>query len=118
MATLLAGRRAWPDFLTLVRTVGDPITTAAQLHAGRGRVPARAVDARSPTVIQLASTIVAVVAVVVAARVATAEAAYLVAVVASQLLSPVLWDHYAMLLLLPVAYLLAAGAGGRWPSRS
>ena len=33
------------------------------------------------------------------------------AVVASQLLSPILWDHYAMLLLLPVAYLLAAG---RW----
>ena len=42
---------------------------------------------------------------------ATAEASYLVAVIASQLLSPILWDHYAMLLLLPVAYLLAAG---RW----
>ncbi len=36
---------------------------------------------------------------------------YLVAVIASQLLSPILWDHYAMLLLLPVAYLCAAG---RW----
>jgi hypothetical protein len=34
-----------------------------------------------------------------------------VAVVASQLISPILWDHYAMLLLLPVAYLLSAG---RW----
>ena len=42
---------------------------------------------------------------------ATVEASYLVAVIASQLLSPVLWDHYAMLLLLPVAYLCAAG---RW----
>ena len=41
-------------------------------------------------------------------RLATAEASYLVAVVASQLLSPVLWDHYALLLLLPVAWLLAA----------
>jgi hypothetical protein len=40
---------------------------------------------------------------------ATAAASYLVAVVASQLLSPVLWDHYAMLLLLPVAYLLERG---------
>jgi hypothetical protein len=49
--------------------------------------------------------------VVVAARRATAEASYLVTVVASQLLSPVLWNHYAMVLLLPVAYLLAAG---RW----
>ena len=35
------------------------------------------------------------------------EASYLVTVVSSQLLSPILWDHYAMLLLLPVAWLLA-----------
>jgi hypothetical protein len=34
------------------------------------------------------------------------DASYLVAVVASQLISPILWDHYAMLLLLPVAWLL------------
>ena len=34
---------------------------------------------------------------------------YLVAVVASQLLSPILWDHYAVLLLLPVAWLLDRG---------
>ncbi len=33
------------------------------------------------------------------------------AVIASQLVSPILWDHYAVLLLLPVAYLCAAG---RW----
>jgi hypothetical protein len=32
-------------------------------------------------------------------------------VTASQLLSPVLWDHYAMLLLLPTAWLLERG---RW----
>jgi hypothetical protein len=61
--------------------------------------------------IQLVSTVVVLGAVVVASRMATAEAGYLVAVIASQLLSPVLWDHYAMLLLLPVAYLCAAG---RW----
>ena len=36
----------------------------------------------------------------------SAEASFIVAVVASQLLSPVLWDHYAMLLLIPVAWLL------------
>ena len=63
------------------------------------------------TAIQIVSDVLAVVVVVVAARRATAEASFLVAVVASQLLSPVLWNHYAMLLLLPVAYLLSAG---RW----
>ena len=34
---------------------------------------------------------------------------YLTAATASQLLSPVLWDHYAMLLLLPTAWLLDRG---------
>ena len=49
------------------------------------------------------------VVVVVAASRASAAASFLATVVASQLLSPVLWDHYAMLLLLPVAYLLDRG---------
>jgi hypothetical protein len=35
-----------------------------------------------------------------------ADVGYLTAATASQLLSPLLWDHYAMLLLLPVAWLL------------
>jgi uncharacterized membrane protein YdcZ (DUF606 family) len=35
-----------------------------------------------------------------------AATGFVVGVVASQLLSPLLWDHYAMLLLLPVALLL------------
>jgi hypothetical protein len=46
-----------------------------------------------------------------AIRWTTDEASYLIAVVASQLVSPILWDHYAMLLLLPIAYLCSAG---RW----
>jgi hypothetical protein len=36
---------------------------------------------------------------------------YLATVLASQLVSPILWDHYAILLLLPVAWLLDRG---RW----
>jgi hypothetical protein len=50
--------------------------------------------------------VAAVAGVVFAAMRTSAAASYLVVVIASQLLSPVLWDHYAMLLLLPVAYLL------------
>ena len=41
----------------------------------------------------------------------SAVASYLAVVIASQFLSPVLWDHYALVLLLPVAWLLARG---RW----
>jgi len=36
-------------------------------------------------------------------------ASYLAAVVASQMVSPILWDHYALLLVLPVAWLLSRG---------
>jgi hypothetical protein len=59
--------------------------------------------------IQLATVVIAVVAALVAIRVADDEASYMVAVVATQLVSPLLWDHYAVLLLLPVAWLLNRG---------
>jgi alpha-1,2-mannosyltransferase len=108
-ATVLAGGPGvWPDYVSLLRNVSDPIATehnftpgaiAYQLGAGMA----------AATALQLVVSVLVVVAVVVAARAATAEASYLVAVVASQLLSPVLWDHYAMLLLLPTAWLLARG---------
>jgi hypothetical protein len=61
------------------------------------------------TIVQLVSSVAAVVVLIVAALRAHPTASYLVAVVASQLLSPVLWDHYAMLLLLPVAWLVDRG---------
>ena len=34
----------------------------------------------------------------------------MVAVVATQLVSPLLWDHYAVVLLVPTAWLLSRGA--------
>ncbi len=109
-ATLLAGPSTWSDFVVVLRTIADSITTPNNVTPG-----AVAYQAGLPTgasmAIQVVSDVLALAAVVVAARRATAEASYLVTVVASQLLSPVLWNHYAMLLLLPVAYLLAAG---RW----
>lgn len=110
LATLLVGPGAWADFLTLLRTVSDPITTAKNLTPGavafRAGLPENAA-----TVVQVLGMVAAVGTLVAAVRWCTAEASYLVAVIVSQLVSPILWDHYAMLLLLPVAYLLAAG---RW----
>ena len=110
VATLLAGVEAWSDFVRLVGQVADPITTPKNATPGAiayqlGVAP----DVASA--IQWLAMAVVLGAILVAARWATAEASYLVAVIASQLLSPVLWDHYAVLLLLPVAYLCASG---RW----
>jgi hypothetical protein len=111
LATMLAGLSAWTDFLTLMRRVADPIATERNLTPG-AVLFRLGVDAGVAGLVQIASTIAVVALVVFAALRATAEASYMVAVSASQLLSPILWDHYAMLLLLPVAYLLSSGA--RW----
>jgi alpha-1,2-mannosyltransferase len=109
-ATALAGFGAWGDFLVLLRTVSDPISTDHNFTPGAIAYQS-GLPAEVGAGLQLLSTVAALVAVVAAVRWATDEASYMVAVVASQLVSPILWDHYAVLLLLPVAYLLAAG---RW----
>jgi hypothetical protein len=108
VATLAVGAGAWADYVVLLRQVSDPITTPHNFTPGAVAYQLGA-PAALAAALQLVSTLLVVAAVVVATRLATAEASYLVVVVASQLLSPVLWDHYAMLLLLPVAYLLARG---------
>ena len=110
LATLLAGILSWSDFVTLLRTVSDPIATDQNLTPGAvafqlGAPPSIA------AALQLVSTVAAIAALLAAVRWSSDESSYLVAVIVSQLVSPILWDHYAMLLLLPVAYLLAAG---RW----
>ena len=94
----------------LIRTVTDPIATERNLTPGAVAYQLGA-SLSIATTIQLISTIGVVAAFLAAIRWAGDEASYLVAVIASQLVSPILWDHYAMLLLLPVAYLLSAG---RW----
>jgi Glycosyltransferase family 87 len=109
LATAVAGGLdVWTSFVTILGNVSDPITTPHNFTPG-----AIAYQLGLPVgpaaILQVASTIGAAAIVVVTALRATAAASYLVAVVASQLLSPVLWDHYAMLLLLPVAWLLDRG---------
>jgi alpha-1,2-mannosyltransferase len=106
LATVIAGGPSiWGDYLTLLQNVNDPITTAHNFTPGAVAYQ-MGVSESTAFILQVASSVAALGAVVVAALRLPAGASYLVAVVASQLLSPVLWDHYAMLLLLPVAYLL------------
>jgi alpha-1,2-mannosyltransferase len=106
LATLtMGGFSVWTDYVALLRNVSDPITTPHNFTPG-----AVAYQLGVPTgvaeSIQLLSSAGAVALTIYAAIRASSAASYLVAVTASQLLSPVLWDHYAMLLLLPTAYLL------------
>jgi alpha-1,2-mannosyltransferase len=108
LATVVVGIGAWPDYVQLLRQVSDPITTPHNFTPGA--VPYQlGAPAAIGAVIQAAVAVAVVAAWLVSVRWATSEASFLVTLVASQLLSPVLWDHYAVLLLLPVAWLLQRG---------
>jgi hypothetical protein len=104
-ATLLTGLATWGDYLELLRRVSAPVTTAHNFTPGAIAFQLGASEGVA-SAIQLTTTVAILMVTVWAALRAPAEVGYLTAATASQLLSPLLWDHYAMLLLLPVAWLL------------
>lgn len=107
-ATLVAGFGAWADFLLLVGRVSDPISTPRNFTPG-GVAYQLGMSRDMASLLQWVAMAAVALAVVFAALRRPPVASYLVAVVASQLLSPILWDHYALLLLLPVAWLVDRG---------
>jgi hypothetical protein len=105
LATMVTGFRTWSDYVSLLRQVSAPITTPHNFTPGAIAFQLGAPEALASG-LQLAVTAAILVAIGWTALRSPAEVGFLTAVTASQLLSPVLWDHYAMLLLLPVAWLL------------
>lgn len=101
----LGGPSMWADYVGLLRNVSDPIQTPHNFTPGAVAFQI-GLSTAVAAAIQVASSVAAVLAVIWSARRLRPDASFLVAVIASQLLSPVLWDHYALLLLLPVAWLL------------
>jgi hypothetical protein len=111
LAVVFTGPEAWSEFAAIVTRVSDPI--ASPQNATPGAVAWQLGAPRDAAVIlQTVTTIVVLVAFVIAAFVLSAEASFMVAVIATQLVSPILWDHYAIVLLLPTAWLLDRGR--RW----
>ena len=108
LATLIAGASAWTDFLTLIGRVSDPIATPHNFTVGAVAYQA-GVPRDAAALLQWVSMAAVVAILVVAAMRLPAVPSYLVALIASQLVSPILWDHYAMLLMVPVAWLLSRG---------
>jgi alpha-1,2-mannosyltransferase len=108
VATVLAGPQAWLDWLTVLGNVSRP--ALADNDTGLGRL---AYLSGAPLGVATGIHYVNVVLVLAVAGFAVLRAApvasYLAVVVASQVVSPVLWDHYALILLLPVAWLIDRG---------
>jgi hypothetical protein len=107
-ATIIAGPSSWIDQATLLARVSKPIDTPHNYTPGRLAFEAGASQAVAWGV-QIANWVLVAVVVLYAIWRATPVASYLSVVIASQLISPILWDHYALMLLLPVAYLLSRG---------
>ena len=107
-ATLIAGPSSWIDQATLLARVSKPIDTSHNFTPGRLAFEAGAPVALAWAV-QIANWVAVAIVVLYAIWRASAVASYLAVVIASQLISPILWDHYALMLLLPVAWLLAKG---------
>jgi len=107
-ATLFTGLGAWATYADLVRGLGGQLSTAHNFAPGAVAHLAGASDDVAAAV-QLASVGLAAAALAVALRWASPAASLQVTIVVSQLLSSPLRDHYAVLLLLPVAWLVSRG---------
>ena len=107
-ATFFTGPGSWGTYVDLVRGLGGQLSTAHNFAPGAVVHLAGASDDVAAAV-QLGSALLAAAALVAALRWASPVASLQVTVVVSQLLSSPLRDHYAVLLLLPVAWLVSRG---------
>src|ERR1035437_6553756 len=106
--TLVTGPGAWVTYMDLVRGIGGEFSTAHNFAPGAVAHLAGASDGAMAAV-QIASAAAAALALIAALRWASPVASLQITIVVSQLLFSPLRDHYAVLLLLPVAWLVARG---------
>ena len=108
LATLIAGPQAWLELAALLGRVSRPLET--EFSYGIGRVLfAAGVPAEVALLAHWANLALVALVVVLTVLRGSAVAGYLAVVIATQFLSPVLWDHYALVLLVPVAWLVDRG---------
>jgi alpha-1,2-mannosyltransferase len=101
----VVGLRDWAGMLTLLRSLTDAVTVPTNLALG-ATLHTLGMDAGLAGAIQTVNTGAVFVLVVAGALWLPRVPGFLVAIVATQLISPILWSHYALVLLLPVAWLL------------
>lgn len=103
--TVLTGLATWTDYARILSRVSAPVTTPHNYTAGALAYGA-GLGIEAATVLQWLGVGLAIAVVLVAWWRGDPETGFVTTVVASQVVSPLLWEHYAMLLLLPVALLL------------
>lgn len=109
VASFVLGFGVWADYIALLRRVGSsPITTPHNFTPGAVAFQV-GLPAETAALLQGVVMVGTVIVVLLSVARADAAASFVTTAVASQLLSPVLWDHYAALLILPVGLLLGRG---------
>jgi hypothetical protein len=107
---LAAGQGAYFDLFALLGRVNEPILTPHTV--GVGRILYESGAAETVATVANVANLAAVAAVTLFAILrASSVASYLAVAVASHFISPILWEHYAFVLLLPTAWLIDRG---RW----
>ncbi len=104
-SVVILGPTVWRDYLSLLGRVAAPITTPHNFTPGAVAYQLGA-SAEAASALQWATTALVIFVLLGGWALADEEASLVATVVGSQLLSPILWDHYAVVLLLPVAFLL------------
>jgi hypothetical protein len=108
LATLpFVGVEGWSDYLRVLRNV------QAGGHERNGALESVALGlglaAPAPALFHLAGVALGLGAVIAAARRRDEELAFVVTLMASQLVTPLLWEHYLVTLLIPAAFLATRG---------
>ncbi len=105
-AGLLLDARLWLDAATVIRTISGSAADVGANIAPAAIALQLGVDASVSSIFGLLHTAAVIGLVLVAARRVSPDASFLATVLASQLLSPIQWTHYAVMLFLAIAWLL------------
>jgi hypothetical protein len=103
----VVGFEGYTDYIALLRNLSDAIGASGNLDLGTTAHRLGA-DDLTATIALYAGYVIAIAAVLFSLR-RDREVGFMVAVGASLLLAPVLWDHYLALVVLPAALLAARG---------
>lgn len=105
-AAAAVGLGDWLGLLTLLRSLTDAITASANVAIGATLHNSFGVGIGLAGAIQNIALVVVVVVSIIAALRLPRVPGLLAMIVATQLVSPIVWSNYALILLLPVAWLL------------
>ena len=101
----VVGLGAWIEMVNVLRNLDNAITAPTNVSLGAIAYQ-HGLPLEAASLLGILGILAVLALVVVCGLRASTEAGFLVAVVASQVVSPIIWTHYALILLLPVAWLL------------